>query len=393
MFDPFYILVAIIFLTIVTVLVAAHELGHYLFARYFKMGVEEFAIGFGRKPLWTYKQKSYAAEGPDGEPITETTNFTIRPWPLGGFVRIKGMIPEEDGSEVDVRGGFYSKPPWQRFVVLLAGPVFSILAGFALLIPLFMMVGVNKPLNEPVFGHIVEKSPAEVAGLKKGDRVLSVDGKPMATWYDLVSSIRDRNGAPVNLVVRRGEREFPVEVTPKVDTEKTPVLGPDLEATSEMRIQSKLGAGFTSKRVPQPIGSAITHAVALPGRMVASLFGVVKQPSKFKDEMGGPVSMVAITAGSAREGLPDVLFFAGALSISLGIFNLLPIAPLDGGQMVVAFAEMLRRGRRLSFKVQNAVTGVGFVLILMLIVGVFAADINRFLPGKKEETKVASEKK
>lgn len=396
MFDPFYLLVAVIFLTIVTVLVAAHELGHYLFARLFKMGVEEFAIGFGKKPLVTYMRRTYATDHPtpDGG-NAETTNFTIRPWPLGGFVRIKGMVPEEDGSEVDVPGGFYSKPPWQRFVVLLAGPVFSILAGFALLIPLFMTVGVNKPLNEPVIGALGEKgkSAAADAGLKEGDRILSIDGKPVKTFYDVVVSIRDRGETPVNLVVKRDNREFDVTLSPKLDERPTPVLSSTLEPTPVLKIQSKLGAGYKRVRVPQPFVSAVGEAVSLPGRMVASLFGVVKQPSRFKDEMGGPASMVAITAGSAREGLPDVLFFAGALSISLGIFNLLPIVPLDGGQMLVAVAEMLRRGRRLSFKVQNAVTGFGFILILMLIVGVFAADINRFLPGKKEEAKVEQAQK
>jgi len=396
MFDPFYILVAVIFLTIVTVLVAAHELGHYLFARLFKMGVEEFAIGFGRRPLWTYMRRTYKTDHPtaDGKG-EETTNFTIRPWPLGGFVRIKGMVPEEDGSEVNVQGGFYSKPPWQRFVVLLAGPVFSILAGFALLIPLFMVVGVNKPLNEPVIGALGEKgeSAAADAGLMKGDRILAIDGKPVSTFYDVILSIRDRGVEPVTLAIKRENRQFDVTLTPRLDEQPTPVLNSSLEATPDRKIQSKLGAGYQRVRVPQPFLSAGGEAVSLPGRMVASLFGVVKQPSRFKDEMGGPASMVAITAGSAREGLPDVLFFAGALSISLGIFNLLPIVPLDGGQMLVAVAEMFRRGRRLSFKVQNTVTGFGFILILMLIVGVFAADINRFLPGKKEETKVASEKK
>jgi len=396
MFDPFYILVAVIFLTIVTVLVAAHELGHYLFARLFKMGVEEFAIGFGRRPLWTYMRRTYKTDHPtaDGKG-EETTNFTIRPWPLGGFVRIKGMVPEEDGSEVNVQGGFYSKPPWQRFVVLLAGPVFSILAGFALLIPLFMVVGVNKPLNEPVIGALGEKgeSAAADAGLMKGDRILAIDGKPVSTFYDVILSIRDRGVEPVTLAIKRENRQFDVTLTPRLDEQPTPVLNSSLEATPDRKIQSKLGAGYQRVRVPQPFLSAVREAVSLPGRMVASLFGVVKQPSRFKDEMGGPASMVAITAGSAREGLPDVLFFAGALSISLGIFNLLPIVPLDGGQMLVAVAEMFRRGRRLSFKVQNTVTGFGFILILMLIVGVFAADINRFLPGKKEETKVASEKK
>jgi Predicted membrane-associated Zn-dependent proteases 1 len=167
----------LVFLLIITVLVAAHEYGHYLFAKIFGMGVEEFAIGFGRNPIWTYRRKTYrlpiardqvvepysessasgmpgemtrrtitpvVVETPEGRYIEETTNFTIRAWPLGGFVRIKGMMPEDDGSEVRIPGGFYSKDPWKRFIVLLAGPVFSVLAGVIMLIGLYSTAGTEK---------------------------------------------------------------------------------------------------------------------------------------------------------------------------------------------------------------------------------------------------------
>src|SRR5207302_10904574 len=115
---------------------AAHEYGHYLFARIFGMGVEEFAIGMGKK-LLVWRRKTYPVGNvePSGEEAitqppqaTETTEFTIRAWPVGGFVRIKGMVPEEDGSEIRIPGGFYSKAPWKRLIVLFAGPLFSVLA-------------------------------------------------------------------------------------------------------------------------------------------------------------------------------------------------------------------------------------------------------------------------
>src|SRR5947207_10630088 len=101
----FDLLVATVFLLMLCVLVAAHELGHYLFARLFGMGVEEFAIGFGKRPLWVWMRKTYKVDDPKVQDLTETTDFTVRPWPLGGFVKIKGMLPEEDGSEVAVPGG------------------------------------------------------------------------------------------------------------------------------------------------------------------------------------------------------------------------------------------------------------------------------------------------
>lgn len=200
---------AIVLVVMFTVLVAAHELGHYLFARLFNMGVEEFAIGFGKRPLIEWMKRSYTIpmregevasiavspervnlEGagqrppedmieedtPSGKVLRETTRFTIRPWPLGGFVRIKGMLPEEDGSETTIAGGFYNKPPVQRLMVLFAGPLFSVLAGILILIPLYCWTGTYEPDNAPKIGAVVIGGPADKAGLREGDFVDSVNG-------------------------------------------------------------------------------------------------------------------------------------------------------------------------------------------------------------------------
>ena len=407
MFDPFYLLVAVVFLSIITVLVAAHELGHYLFARMFGMGVEDFAIGFGKKPSWPWAKRRYrvdpteetkpadpsddAAQKPvEPAPAYETTAFTVRPWPLGGFVRIKGMTPEEDGSEIHIPGGFYSKAPWQRFVVLLMGPVFSVLAGIALLIPLFMIVGVQRFANEPIVGWIKVGGGADLAQLKPGDRILEVNGQKVSTFYDVIVQMRKTGTKPLAFRVRRYGGIMETTVTPKLSEEPVPVIGPNLEQSSEKRIQPMLGIGYDQKKVKVKLSfaEAIAETVAMPGKMVASLAGIFMQPSRFKEELGGPVTMVALTAGTTRQGLDQVIYLAGVLSISLGIFNLLPISPLDGGQMVVAFAEVLRRGRRLSFRMQNWVAGVGVLLIFALVLGVLAADISRFFPGKNDEKSV-----
>jgi regulator of sigma E protease len=412
MFDPFFLVVALVFVTILTVLVAAHELGHYLFARLFGMGVEEFAIGFGRPKLATYFRKTYRvdpsqgtlppaeeqpapAEGPDQvRAATETTDFTFRAWPLGGFVRIKGTIPEEDGSEVNIPGGFYSKSPLQRFIVLLMGPVFSILAGIAILVPLFMLHGVEEPHNVAVVPNLSADGPAIGAGLPVGARILEVDGKPVTTFYEVIGMVRDRGTKPVNLLVvgEDGQRKL-YTVTPERSKGPHPVIGPKLEVTKEKRVQSLLGMGIPMRLERLSFGDALQKAIGLPGQMVSGLMSVILKPARFKDELGGPLSIVAITAGTTRQGLPDVLYFAGALSISLGIFNLLPIVPLDGGQMVIAFAEILRRGRRLSYRLQHAVAGVGMVLIFALILGVLAADVNRFLPKRSPEKPAVRQEK
>ncbi len=406
-------LIAIVFLTIVTLLVAAHELGHYLFARLFGMGVEEFSIGFGKKPIWTWMTRRYPVSHaprpalPDDEAAAlpsenakieeedgyETTVFTIRPWPLGGFVKIKGMIPEEDGSETLVPGGFYSKPPWQRFFVLFAGPVFSLIAGWLVLIPVLTFYGIREPLNEPVLGDLRKAMPGYVAGLRPDDRVLTIDGNPVKTWHDMAREVQKSEGRAQAFVIRRAGKEMAFSVTPEFDKTPGPVMNEKFEPTGELKKQFRIGAGYQTHLSKKPFGEALTEAATYPFKMAAGLLRLIQQPSRFQDEVGGPATMVAATAASARAGVWPTISLAGLLSISLGIFNLLPAVPLDGGQMAVAVIEMFRRGRRLSFRVQNWVAGVGFAFVAMLILGVFAADAKRFLPflsGPKEKIEVAT---
>ena len=219
----YYLETAVVLVVMFSVLVAAHELGHYLFARLFNMGVEEFAIGFGKKPIFQWMKRTYTIpikddevaaivhtssgidiegsghrpaedmveeESPSGKILRETTRFTVRPWPLGGFVRIKGMLPEEDGSETTIAGGFYNKPPIQRLVVLFAGPLFSVLAGILILTPLYMTTGQGVPDLSPQIGAVSPEGPAGKAGLKEKDIVDSVDGKPISKFYELISIVR-----------------------------------------------------------------------------------------------------------------------------------------------------------------------------------------------------------
>lgn len=363
------------FLTMITLLVAAHELGHYLFARLFRMGVEEFAIGFGKKPLFTYARKTYKTD--EGE--EETTDFTVRPWPLGGFVRIKGMIPDESGNEIHTPGGFYSKPAWQRIVVLIAGPAFSVLAGFAILVPVFMVQGIKVPVNKPILATVGPDGPAARAGLKGGDEILSLDGKKVGTFYEMITIVREKAEVPIQISFRRDGDVKVVTVTPQKDTAPTPVLNPDLSVSEDKKIQGKLSAGFPLERKQLGFAEAFDKALKAPVEMVKSLVGIATLKRKASDELGGPLTMFNATKETVESGFGDFLTLSGLLSISLGIFNLLPVPPLDGGQILVAFAEMLRRGRRLSMKVQEGIGTVGFSLILLLIASILVIDFKRFV--------------
>lgn len=400
---PFDLLVAVTFLLMICVLIAAHELGHYLFARLFKMGVEEFCIGFGPKPILTLWRRPYTvqltdedrvrfAEAHPGEPvpteIQEETKYTIRPIPLGGFVKIKGLAPEEDGSEVNVPGGFFSRPPLQRLVVFFAGPLFSVAFGILILTGLYTTVGQNLPDKRPILGDM-STGPAQAAGLKSGDRIVSVDGAPMNTFYQLIGVIQDSPQKALKVVyVRKGET-LQTTLTPEIGD--VPIFKPDL--TSEGRHRAgRIGAQFAWKTVPVPLGQAAVEAAMVPVEAVAGIGHLFKKPSDFSNNVGGPATIVAVTASATKSGIPDVLQLAGLLSISLGIMNLLPFPPLDGGQMVIAFVELLRRGKRLSIQVQSVAVSIGIAAVLILVVGVLAVDFGRFMPGGAKPAKAAHTK-
>lgn len=424
MSHPFdYILIAVVFVTMISILVAAHELGHYLFARLFGMGVEEFAIGFGKKPLFRWMTRTYdlplapgeeppapsgemvtqgpALEGgtqvhryevvetPKGKALRESTVFTVRPWPLGGFVRIKGMVPDEEGGETRIPGGFYRKSPFARFVVLLAGPVFSILAGILLLVPVYMTWGVDRNINEPVFGAVYEKGPAGRAGIKEGDRVLSIDGQPVSTFYQILEKVRTSPEKELTFQIQRGTETRVAKVTPRLDPFPTNIVGPDLELTPDMKQQGKINAQWEMRRVPLSLGAAVATAAYEPVKVFKNVAGLFVKPKRFTESVGGPATMVAATGQMITLGIDRVIILAAMLSISVGIMNLLPIPPLDGGQIVVAIAEMLRGGRRLSFRAQNLASAIGAAMVFALMIGAIAVDVKRFVeaPHKQQAMK------
>ena len=405
----YYLLTLVVLLTMFTVLVAAHEYGHYLFARLFNMGVEEFSIGFGKPQIVTWMRRIYRVpmksgevqdirhddvsrtdlEGsarppeditvidtPEGQVLEETTRFTIRPWPLGGFVRIKGMIPEEDGSETTIAGGFYSKPPWQRLVVLFAGPAFSVLAGLAILIPNFMIEGTPQLENTPKIGQVMPHGAADKAGLKEGDMVKSIDGQPIGTFYAMNKIVRDSAGKTLTFVVDRSGRLLTLKVVPELEDTESPVYDENLNPTQEMRRQAKLRTAIPIRRESIGFLKATSVAVSYPIEAVKGLAGVVRHPSRFKDNVGGPIMIAHTIFDTVKFGLAAILELAALLSISVGVFNLLPVLPLDGGQMAMAIAEAVR-GRRLSMRVQSCFNIVGLMCMGVLIICVLFVDFGR----------------
>jgi regulator of sigma E protease len=326
-----------------------------------------------------------------GKVLRETTDFTYRLLPIGGFVRIKGMIPHDDGREVNIPGGFYSKSPLKRLIVLLAGPVFSVIAGIILLTGVYMADGINKMDNRPILGGVIVATkdgryvkPAAQAGLKPGDEILTANGEKVRSFTHFVHIVNGSVDKPIYLTYRSDGLTQETILTPRLD--KVAVWkvtdGEYMDPAYEFKEQGAIGVIPLDKTIKPSLGQAALEALNAPELAVQGVLRLVSQPSRAKDEAGGAVSMVRMTNEAAKQGLTSIIALAALISISVGIFNLLPVPPLDGGQMLIAFLELLRGGRRLSFKVQTFTIAAGMATIVLLTSAFLFIDLQRATESK-----------
>jgi len=304
------------------------------------------------------------------------TEFSLLLLPLGGFARIKGMHPKEDGSEVQIPGGFYSKHPWARLAALFGGPLFSVLFGIVVLATLFSAVGMRKGDERAIVGVATSDKPAAQAGIKPGDKIVSIAGESVAKFEDIRRIVSDQPAGPLAVVVERSGEQLTFTVTPEVD--RQPKLDKEGNAVpNEFEERPILGVAPATIYERLPVGAAIAEAASFPVEFVRSLAATFQKPETAKDAIGGPVTMAQMTHEASQGGLYQVLLLAALLSITLGVMNLLPVPPLDGGQIMINFMELFTRGKRLSIGFQRAVSSVGFVLILLLMVSAATLDLGR----------------
>lgn len=354
------VLLTIVYLVgIFTLLVAAHELGHMWVAKRFKMKVEEFAIGIGPvlARLW---------RGRDG------TLYTLRAFPLGGFVKIPGMMPDEEHIE----GSFQSKPLYARFLTVLAGPLASILFGFVLFVIIGLTAGLPS-LDDPTpqVRLVMPDSPAQAAGLRTGDVLLAINDTPVKSTEQAGEIIRANPNKPLRLTLLRDGERFTVSVIPR-----------EVEATidGKPRKIGQIGVQWHLQRKKEPFGQVLVHAgmmtVFTTVLIVDGLRRLIFGEGSIHD-VGSLISIASTTSATARLGLVEVADFAAKFSVMLGVINLLPIPVLDGGYLLIFTIEALRR-RKLSPEAMARVQLAGLVIVLMIFLTVFSLDIYKLLTGK-----------
>ncbi|WP_242393724.1 M50 family metallopeptidase [Anaeromyxobacter oryzisoli] len=326
----------------ISLLIVIHEAGHHLAARAFGMRVERFSIGFGPVVLST---------------IRRGTQFAVSALPLGGYVRIAGMAPGEDVDPADA-GAYANHAAWRRAVVIFAGPAMNYVTAIAIAAACLFSSGLPDADPAARVGALLPGLPAERTGLVNGDRILSVDGTPVASWDALVKEIRRRPGRSFPLEVERGEGAASQRLTIPITPLDTNGVG-----TAGFRQHLVLATNRSAGAIPEAFVRT-NRNIALQLRGFGAMFSGAQKP-----DVQGPVGIGKDLVRSAHESTPVFFQLVWTISVVLAILNLFPIPALDGGRLVFLGYEMVTR-RRPNAKLENVVNLVGAVALFALIVGI-----------------------
>jgi membrane-associated protease RseP (regulator of RpoE activity) len=357
--------------------VMVHEFGHYITARKFNMKVTEFFLGFGKR-IWSFRK---------GE-----TEYGIKAIPAGGYCKISGMTPDEVMEPGEESRAFYIARSSKKLIVLGAGSFLHFVLGIVLLFTLLAGVGVNSLTS--VVKEVVPESAAVVAGFQQGDEIQSISGEEVTDWASGVELIRASNGGELTFTVIRDGQSLDLRATPRltdVGGEQRYVLGiinevgtkrfgifkagkESLSITGSMTVQSVKSLALLPAKIPELWGQTFGGEE----RDVDGLVGVVGVAR---------VSGETLASGDQNwsQRIGTFLLIIASLNIFVGIFNLLPILPLDGGHMAVAIADEIRafiarlRGRPrpapINVQVLTPITAVVVIILIGLTLLLLVADI------------------
>ena len=347
-----WLLVAVGICGMFLILIAPHEGGHFLAAKLFKVRVIEFSVGAGPKLL------SFVRGG---------TTYAIRAFPILGYVRMGGM----EAGDFDEPNGFHSKHPLQKIGILFAGPLANFLIAM-LLITGFELTQLNDDPGK--IQRVVAGKPAALVGLQVGDSVRTVNGKPVTAPGFISNEENSHPGQPLLLTGFHPDgKPFTITVTPACTTAVPPVC--------------QIGVGVAPRILT--LQTAVTDGVTFPFVAVGSIVqglgalvsGQVKGGLLGPQGLTGPIGIGAITAESVSQGPPTYIFLVALLSVALGFTNLLPLLALDGGRIVIAVIEWIRRrpfDRNMELNFQRW----GLVALLALAAIISFLDIQRLAAGQ-----------
>jgi regulator of sigma E protease len=418
------------FVVVIGFLIFAHESGHFMFAKLFRVKVLVFSFGFGKR-LFGFRKGD--------------TDYRVSLIPLGGYVRMAGDNPEEnvDGTPDE----FLSKPKWQRFIILFAGPAMNVIIAIAFMAAI-AMVGTEQFETKPVIASVEPNKPAARAGLQPGDVIVSMQNEPVKDFDDVRLIVSMNSGTPLTVKYRRNGEILTTTLTPEQTEGKfgpvgkagiggaglEPVVGKVLPNSPAAAVGIRAGDRILTAN-GQPVRALEDYATVSDGQKtkpvtievargaerlsfalapstdpkLALWRGVYPQTKLFKlafipalqyslnenwrmlrftfsaigrlfrsegsvKELSGPINIARISADALRMGWLPTIGLMAMISLQLGVMNLLPIPVLDGGHIMILLIEGIAR-RELSLRVKERIQQVGFAVLATLMIVVLYNDV------------------
>ena len=348
------------FLILITIVVFIHEYGHYYFAKKYGVGITDFSIGFGRE-IFGWNDKS-------------GTRWKICWIPLGGYVKFFGdrnVFSESEQQEVinryndeDKKRLFILKPLYQRSLIVAAGP----LANFVLAILIFIIINltVGKDMTPAVINEVQENSPAFIAGMKKNDKIISIDNKKVESILEVSTFINTSTSETIEFVLLRNDQEISMLVKPNLvdgkdslgNSVKKKMIGIKLSPLNNEFQKQRLGPSKAIYYSVKEVWFVTVTSLNYLGKMITG--------SADSSQLGGPIRIAKITGQVAEYGIIPFLSIMAYISISLGLINLFPIPMLDGGHLMFYLIEKIL-GKPLSQKTQEGFFRIGLFLLISLM--------------------------
>lgn len=346
-------------LLVLSFLIFFHELGHFLAARFFGVRVEVFSIGFGKKVF---------------SKVVGNTQYCLSLIPLGGYVQMKGQ-DDSDPTKVSFDKDSYTmKKPWQRIIILFAGPFANFLLAFLLYIAIGSL-GVTK--FAPIIGKMTPDSPAMVAGLQSDDRVVMINQELVASWDD-VSQMIQKASTTIEMKIERAGSVHTFTITPKLSSYQN-MFGETLQ-------KKMIGIAPSGKTIEivypasELLNFAWDETIKATTMILTGLQKLIEGVVSPK-ELGGIISIVQITSQASAAGIVALFGLTALISVNLGVLNLLPIPALDGGHIMFNLYELITR-KAPSERVVYILTLAGWALLLTLMIFTIFNDIYRLTGGQ-----------
>jgi regulator of sigma E protease len=365
-------------LLLLSVMVVIHELGHFLFAKLFKVTVLEFSVGMG-PAIFTTKKKTAKTEKiseeidsteevATGDSVeltdlnsTPKTDFSIRAFPIGGYVSMAG----EDEASTDINA-FCNKPAWQRFIITIAGPVMNILLG---IICMFSLVGMESAQNDflasNIIGEFQENAVSNVCQhpLMVGDEVIKVDGVRVHTGSELIYEIMNSGDEPIDIFVIRDGKKLLLEDVVFPTEEVSGIVYGDYD--------------FKVMREDATFANIIKHSVYRSFSTIKMIVDSIKDLIGGRygvDAVSGPIGMADAVGEATKSGPDSLLFLFTLVTMNLGVFNLIPFPALDGGRIIFQLVEIVFK-KPVKKEIEQAINTVGILLLFGLMIFITFKDI------------------